>query len=119
MSTERVIVQQGVSAALLANVRDLTKGLKAGDPTRDPTATLSALFTEALAENILSMVREALEAGAELLLGDVRREGAVVQPHLITGVKPGTRLWDKESFGPGELPHRIRLQLWRRAVYKI
>lgn len=107
MSTERVIVQRGVSALLLSNVHDLAKTLKSGDPAKDSTAKLSALFTEASAENILGMIHEAQEAGADLLLGDVRREGAVVQPHLMSGLKPGMRLWDRESFGPGEHSRRL------------
>ncbi|KAF9459102.1 aldehyde dehydrogenase [Collybia nuda] len=100
MSTERVIVQRGASASLLSSVRDLVKTLKAGDPVKDPTVNITALFTEASAENVLSMIREAQEAGAQLLLGDVHREGSLVKPHLMNGVKPGMRLWDRESFGP-------------------
>lgn len=104
MSTERVIVQRGVSTALIASVRDLCVTLKAGDPTKDPSARLSTLFTEESADNVLSLIREGQNSGAELILGDLTREGAVVQPHLLSGVKPGMKLWDRESFGPGGFP---------------
>jgi acyl-CoA reductase-like NAD-dependent aldehyde dehydrogenase len=102
MSTERVIVQRGASQALISAVSALYQGLKAGD-TADPSVKLSALFSDGSAENVLSMIREATESGADLVIGDLQRKGSVVNPHLVTGVKPGMRLWDRESFGPGQL----------------
>ncbi|KII91291.1 hypothetical protein PLICRDRAFT_173167 [Plicaturopsis crispa FD-325 SS-3] len=100
MSTERVIVQKGAAQALKDTVASYCKTLKAGDPTTDSTAKLGALFTEGSAENVIKLVKEAKEAGADVFLGDFKREGSVVQPHLISGVKPGMRAWDQESFGP-------------------
>ena len=49
---------------------------------------------------MLSMLDEAQKDGAELLVGDMKRDGAVVQPHLLKGVRPGMRIWERESFGP-------------------
>jgi len=67
----------------------------------DSTSTkLGPLFTEGSAENVVAMIAEAQAAGAEVLLGDLARRGAVIQPHLVKGVKPGMRLWERESFGP-------------------
>jgi acyl-CoA reductase-like NAD-dependent aldehyde dehydrogenase len=102
MSTERVIVQKSISASLLEAISALAKKLKAGDHTADTSIALSALFNSGSAENVISMINEARDAGAEVVLGDVTRDGAVVQPHIVRGVKPGMRLWDRESFGPGE-----------------
>ncbi|KAF7348558.1 Aldedh domain-containing protein [Mycena venus] len=102
MSTERVIVQRGAAEALIAQVKDLSAALTAGDlqKAESKNAKLGPLFTEGSAENVVSMISEAQAAGAELLLGDLGRQGAVVCPHLVKGVKPGMRLWDRESFGP-------------------
>ena len=102
MSTERVIVQRSVSEALIEKVTTYCKTLKAGDSRTDPQAKLPCVMNEVFAENILGMIREAKEAGAELLLGDLTRDGPLIQPHLLAGVKPGMRAWDRESFGPGE-----------------
>lgn len=96
MSTERIIVQRGVAHALMSALVDHFKGLRAGGP-EEP---LSALISEASAENVMTMLHEAKEAGASILVGDMERRGAVVQPHLIANVKPGMRLWEQESFGP-------------------
>ncbi|KAF7334315.1 Aldedh domain-containing protein [Mycena sanguinolenta] len=97
MSTERVIVQRGAAEALMAQVKTLSESLTAGE---SGDAKLRPLFSQGSAQNVLAMLSEAQGAGAELLLGDLDRQGAVVRPHLVTGVKPGMRLWDRESFGP-------------------
>ncbi|KAJ6530249.1 Aldehyde/histidinol dehydrogenase [Mycena capillaripes] len=101
MSTERVIVQRGASEALIAQIKSLCASLTAGDlQASSKSAKLGPLFTEGSADNVISMISEAQAEGAEVLLGDLGRQRAVVRPHLIKGVKPGMRLWDRESFGP-------------------
>ncbi|KAJ7148632.1 Aldehyde/histidinol dehydrogenase [Mycena crocata] len=101
MSTERVIVQRGAADGLIAQIKTLSASLTASDLKADPkSAKLGPLFTEASAENVVAMLTEAQTAGAEILLGDLQRRGAVMRPHLVKGVKPGMRLWERESFGP-------------------
>jgi len=101
MSTERVIVQAGIAEALMTAVKCFAASLTAGDVYGDGQAQLGALFTHSAAENVVNMISEAKSDGAQLILGDLRREGGVLQPHLVANVKPGMRLWDRESFGPG------------------
>ncbi|KAI0312826.1 aldehyde dehydrogenase [Amylostereum chailletii] len=101
MCTERVIVMRPALPALLAAMEDLSASLVVGDPSAPETA-LSSLFTDAGAENILGLIREAKDAGAEILLGDLQRDGSLVKPHIVVGVKKGMRLWERETFGPGE-----------------
>ncbi|KAJ7253726.1 aldehyde dehydrogenase domain-containing protein [Mycena haematopus] len=98
MSTERVIVQRLAFPALIAQIKTLAASLTAGD---SGDAKLRPLFSEGSAANVLGMLSEAKDAGAEVLLGDLGRDGAVVRPHLVAGVGPGMRLWERESFGPG------------------
>ncbi|TRM60346.1 aldehyde dehydrogenase [Schizophyllum amplum] len=80
-STERVIVQRGVAEALTSKM-------------------LSAVFSEPAAESIVNMIKEAHGEGAVVLLGDMARQGALVQPHIVKDVKPGMKLWERETFGP-------------------
>ena len=101
MSTERALVQREASKKLTPEITRIMQSLKAGDPFNDSTANLSALFNEKAAENVLGMIKQAKEEGAEILVGDLKREGSVVQPHLLIRVKPGTRMWERENFGPG------------------
>ncbi|KAI0642106.1 aldehyde dehydrogenase [Trametes meyenii] len=100
MSAERVIVQKGAADALVGELKSLFRQVRAGDPQTDPSVSIGALFTQSSAENVVGMIREAVEGGAKVLLGDLTRQGAVVQPHIVTDVRPGMRLWERESFGP-------------------
>ena len=100
IATERVIVQRGVSEQFIEHVKAIAAKMKTGPPGSD--AKLSCQFTAAAALNIVSMISEAVADGAELLVGDLKADGAFVKPHIVLGAKPGQRLWDRESFGPGE-----------------
>ncbi|EED85322.1 predicted protein [Postia placenta Mad-698-R] len=96
MSTERVIVQRKVAPQLREALVKRFSQYRSGGPGED----LSAQFAEGSAENIVSMLQEAKDNGATFLVGDGTRAGANVHPHLVSGVKPGMRLWECESFGP-------------------
>jgi acyl-CoA reductase-like NAD-dependent aldehyde dehydrogenase len=98
MATERVIVQRPALEPLVSAIKQHLNVLTIGDPE---TSELSSLFTERNADNILAMIKDAKEAGAEVLLGDMEKAGpALLKPHILLGVKPETRLWQRESFGP-------------------
>ena len=82
---------------LISAVTALCQKITVGDPSAD----ISALFTERSAENVIAMLKEAQSGGAMLAFGNATRDGALVWPHVVVGGKPGMRLWDRESFGPG------------------
>ncbi|CCM03948.1 uncharacterized protein FIBRA_06101 [Fibroporia radiculosa] len=96
MSTERVIVQKGVASDFLQALADEFKKFSAGGPG----AMLSAVVHEGSAANIVSIIQKSMASGAQCLVGDGARNGAVVQPHIVTGAKPGMPIWDQETFGP-------------------
>ena len=113
MSTERVIIQRGAADTFITELSAIFKVAKAGDFLNDKSATLGALFSEPSAENVVSLLKEAAEAGAKILVGDMQRQGTVVQPHIVTDVKPCMRIWDRESFGPGELQFAVLIsEIW-------
>src|SRR6267378_2304937 len=98
MSTERVIVQRPVLERLVVAIKKHLDTLTVGDPEN---SHLSSLFTDRSADNVLAMLKEAKDAGAEVLVGDLEKAGpALLKPHILTGVKRETRLWQRESFGP-------------------
>ncbi|KAH9934270.1 aldehyde dehydrogenase domain-containing protein [Fomitopsis serialis] len=96
ISTERVIVQRSVAAQLLTAVKKQFSELRAGGPG----CSLGPLFSEASAEHVVGLIRDAQNAGAEVLLGDGKRDGAVVQPHIVAKVTQDMKLWHNETFGP-------------------
>jgi len=100
MSTERVIVQSGVAEELISEIKILCEAIKVGDTSVDKSCPVGALFLESSADNIINMIKEAQADGAEVISGGVNREKSLLVPHLIRKVKPGMRLWDRESFGP-------------------
>ena len=100
IGTERVIVQRGVSQQLIGKIRTISSQMTAGDPATG--AQLGCVFSAGSAEHIINMVSEAVAEGAQLLNGDLKAEGVFVQHHVVVGAEPGQRLWDQETFGPGE-----------------
>jgi acyl-CoA reductase-like NAD-dependent aldehyde dehydrogenase len=99
MSTERVIIQSAIADQLILEIKNLVSQLKAGD-LNEQGVSLGALFAESSADTVITMIKEAEASGAEIVAGDVSRQRSVLAPHLVKNVKPGMRLWDKESFGP-------------------
>ncbi|KAF9564492.1 ALDH-like protein [Agrocybe pediades] len=100
MATARVLMQSGIADKLFETIKDLVKNLKAGDLSRDHAANMGALFAESSAENAVAMVKDAVNAGAEVVVGDMSKEGPIIQPHLVKNVKPGMWLWEREVFAP-------------------
>jgi len=97
MSTERVIVQRPVLEQLVVAIKKHLDTLTVGDPEN---SHLSSLFTDRSADNVLAMLKEAKDAGAEVLVGDLEKAGpALLKPHILTGVKREKRLWQREAFG--------------------
>jgi len=103
MSTERVIVQSGIAEQFIDKVKEFAQRLKAGDHVNDPSsAHIGAVFAESSAANIVSLIKEAKEQGAEVVLGDISHKGTIIQPHLLRNVTVDMRVWQRETFGPGE-----------------
>lgn len=104
MATERVIVRDTVADKLTELLKHHISALHSGEGEQ-----LSALFTDAAAENVISHITEAKAAsGVEVLLGDGKRDGSVIQPHILRGIGPGMKIWAEETFGPGALPLSCR-----------
>lgn len=97
MSTERVLIQRGISKALITVLKDLTQKIQA---STQPDASISPLFCTAAAEKVISLISDAKARGGNVLVGDITHTGAVVQPHIVLGIEPGWPLWEQESFGP-------------------
>ena len=115
-------MQREVSAALVEHLKRIIHNIPAGDQVTTD-ARIGRLLTPQAAQNVIAMIKESLDAGAELLMGDLQAEGTYVQPHVVLGAKPGQRLWELESFGPGQFAStrvwRVRLELTYLQVFTI
>ena len=78
-----------------------------GDPL-DPATKLAPMSSAAAARTLLAQVEGAVAEGATLLGGRVSTAAgeAYVPPALLIGVRPGTRAYREELFGPVAVVYR-------------
>ncbi|MGF1551221.1 MAG: NAD-dependent succinate-semialdehyde dehydrogenase [Paracoccaceae bacterium] len=97
----RIYVQSGVYDAFSAKVKEAVAGLTVGDGFEDGVK-IGPLIEEKAVEKVERHVADALERGAELVLGGERLEPGSLfyKPTLLTGVAPDAQMSREETFGP-------------------
>ena len=100
-SVERVYVHAGVADAFLDELVARAKALRVGAGT-DPSTEMGPMIDDAQRAVVEAHVREAVEAGAEVLCGGAPLEGAgsFYPPTVVAGVRPGMAIVEEETFGP-------------------
>lgn len=98
MSTERLVVMEGVADAFVEKLASKAATLIAGDPKRSDTP-LGSLVDTSAARRIEQLVRDAISKGAVLAAGG-RLEGTIMDATLLDKVTPSMRIYGEESFGP-------------------
>ncbi|GAA6018938.1 hypothetical protein JCM10207_009207 [Rhodosporidiobolus poonsookiae] len=66
----------------------------------DDGAALRGLFTQASAARVADCVEDAVGKGAQIIAGQPQREGNVLQPVLLKGIKENMRIYKEEMFAP-------------------
>jgi acyl-CoA reductase-like NAD-dependent aldehyde dehydrogenase len=98
ISVQNVHVHESVREAFVERlVADVGK-LVVGDPA-DPATDVGTLVDEPAARRVEQWVSEAVERGARMLTGGVRR-GAQFQPTVLVDVQPTMKVVCEEVFGP-------------------
>jgi acyl-CoA reductase-like NAD-dependent aldehyde dehydrogenase len=97
-STQRLFVQKTALDRFLPKLIDATRALKVGDPHAADT-DVGPMISEAEAQRAEASVREAVAQGARLLHGGGRR-GALLEPTILTDVRPEMRAMCEEIFAP-------------------
>jgi len=97
-AVKRILVEEGILADFTSRLVDKTKHYLCGDPM-DENTKVGTVIDEASAVQLESVVREAVAAGARVLIGGSRR-GAIVEPTVIADVPRDCRMVVCESFGP-------------------
>lgn len=98
ISVQRVLVHASLYEDLAARFAARISTLRVGDP-RDPETVVGPLISEQAAETLERRIRDAVSAGAEVLVGGQRR-GAVHPPTLLKDVPADADLSREEAFGP-------------------
>ena len=97
-STQRLFVQREVLETFQTLFLAEVAALSVGDPT-DPKTDVGPMISEKDAVRAEAWAREAVDQGARILAGGAR-QGAVLQPTVLTDVRPAMRVMCEEIFAP-------------------
>jgi succinate-semialdehyde dehydrogenase/glutarate-semialdehyde dehydrogenase len=108
-AAKRFIVVEKLADQFLEKFQVAFKALKPGDPMDEKT-TLGPLSTEAALLQLLKQVKGAVSKGAKVLMGGKRidREGAFMEPTILTDITPENPAFRDEFFGPVALFFRVK-----------
>ncbi len=98
MSTERLIVADGIADALIERLERGRAALELGDPA-NATVDVGPVIDISAAERLSGLVSDAVSKGANLVGGGGMRD-AFFEPTIIDHVEPNMRLFQEETFGP-------------------
>jgi glyceraldehyde-3-phosphate dehydrogenase (NADP+) len=98
IKVQRLLVHQPVYQRFVDKLVAATAALRTGDPL-DPATVVGPMIDRAALDRVETWTKEAVDAGAEVLLAS-RREGRVLTPGLLAGVPPDAKVACKEVFGP-------------------
>ena len=97
-SIQRLFVDRSVLDDFLPRLLQAARALKVGDP-HDRQTVIGPMITERDAARAEAWVQEAVAQGARVLVGGTR-QGALMQPTILTDVSPRMRVMCEEIFAP-------------------
>jgi len=97
----RIYVQAGVHDAFAAKLAAAVEKLAVGDGLK-PGVTTGPLINQAAVEKVEEHIADVLAGGGKIMTGGKRHElgGTFFQPTVVTGVTPGMKVAQEETFGP-------------------
>ncbi|HEX7760840.1 MAG TPA: aldehyde dehydrogenase [Caulobacteraceae bacterium] len=98
MSTERIIVVEGVADAFVAKFKAKVATMAVGDPRLGKTP-LGAVVDLKTVVHVGSLVADAVASGAQVVNGGAA-DGVLMPATVVDGVTPAMALFRQESFGP-------------------
>jgi len=99
ISANRMLVQEGVYDDFLAGFTEAVRALKVADGFTEGV-NVGPLIDEPAVEKVERHVADALERGAEVLVGGERIEGQFFQPSVLVSVPAEAAMSCEETFGP-------------------
>ncbi len=99
ISANRMLVQDGIYDDFLAAFTEAVSKLVVADGFTEG-AQVGPLIDEPAVAKVERHVADAVERGAEVLLGGSRIEGQFFAPSVLTGVRPEMAMSCEETFGP-------------------
>jgi succinate-semialdehyde dehydrogenase / glutarate-semialdehyde dehydrogenase len=99
ISANRILVQEGIYDVFLERFTSAVRGLKVADGFSE-AVDVGPLIDAAAVEKVERHVADALERGAERLVGGSRLEGQFFEPSVLDGVPAAAAMSCEETFGP-------------------
>jgi succinate-semialdehyde dehydrogenase/glutarate-semialdehyde dehydrogenase len=99
ISANRMLVQAGIYESFVDHFSASVGRLKVADGFTEGV-DVGPLIDEPAIEKVEAHVDDALDSGAELVVGGARIEGQFFRPSVLAGVKPEMRMAREETFGP-------------------
>ncbi|MBJ7536538.1 aldehyde dehydrogenase [Marinomonas transparens] len=97
MSTERLIVDDSIADAFVAQLAARASQLPWGNPREQ--VVLGSLVNPEAADKMHQLIEDAVSKGAKLVCGG-ESDGAIFSATLLDGVNDTMRIYREESFGP-------------------
>ncbi|MET0854894.1 MAG: NAD-dependent succinate-semialdehyde dehydrogenase [Microterricola sp.] len=100
-AANRFIVHESVAAEFTERLADRVRALAMGRGT-ETGVSIGPLVSEKAVAETAALVADAVERGAELVIGGRRPEGpgSFFEPTVLAGVQPGSDILSNEIFGP-------------------
>jgi succinate-semialdehyde dehydrogenase/glutarate-semialdehyde dehydrogenase len=101
VASKRFIAVEAIADEFIQKFKERLSKMEVGDPM-DPATELGPMSSEAAAVHLADQVKRSVDEGAKVLLGGKRadREGAFMEPTILTDLKPGIAAYHEELFGP-------------------
>ena len=103
IAAKRIILVESIAQEFLERATRLFGGLEPGDPLDESTG-YGPVCNEKAAIQLEQQINESVAAGAKLLVGG-KRDGAFIQPTIMTDIPKGSPADCEELFGPVALIH--------------
>jgi len=98
ISVQRAFVHRRVFDEFTEKFLHRVRQLRVGDPL-DEATDVGPMISQREAERAESWIKEAVEGGAKVLMGG-ERDGAVLQPTVLTNTRPEMKVCREEVFAP-------------------
>ncbi|MER2133584.1 MAG: NAD-dependent succinate-semialdehyde dehydrogenase [Arthrobacter sp.] len=108
-SNKRMIVAEEIYDDFVAELTNLAKDLKPGDPAEAAEGTYGPLSSRAAAEGLAEQIQDAVSKGATLHAGGTLSDGpgSYLAPAVLTGITPEMRAYREELFGPVAVVYKV------------
>lgn len=99
VTTNRIYVHRKLEAEYATALAEAVSQLKVGDPL-DASTSVGPLVEQQGLDKVVSHVEDALAKGAKIATGGKALGGLLYAPTVLTGIQPGMRILEEETFGP-------------------